>query len=271
MVTIPTLIRYENMHVGTVNTSDDYTVNVKGTIPADNIVFISAETGNSVANGAESITETTTQGKKQWTAEDCYGSMNTDGSLSGTDSTDTIALSGEAKSAGTFEGTVAYTAQCGVHVEGNYLKYLNDHNVFNQTYVTTQDFTLSWYNYEKIGHWCRDTNYDATLQIDVKNFNHVFDTAHKVSIKAHALKSWTTYGGAYTPVNLTLITDKGSYNVPNPPQYLMEADYDNDISLSLDVPKGETLQTIRVKMREKNVYGMRAYTTNVYLKNVEIS
>ena len=66
VVTIPTLIKYENMNIGTVNTSDDYTVNVAGAIANDKAVKLVAETGNNLAYSTrtDEITETTTQGKK---------------------------------------------------------------------------------------------------------------------------------------------------------------------------------------------------------------
>lgn len=38
-----------------------------------------------------------------------YGGLNPDGSLTGENATDTIHLSGEAKTAGTYTGTVGYT------------------------------------------------------------------------------------------------------------------------------------------------------------------
>ena len=115
LVTIPKLIKYEDMAIGTVNTSDDYTVNVKGAIPSGQTVTLTAETGKALSTeaGDSGITETTTQGKTTWTADDCFGSLNADGSLSGTDATDNISMAGTAKAAGTYTGYVAYTASLG--------------------------------------------------------------------------------------------------------------------------------------------------------------
>lgn len=100
------------MNVGAVNTSDDYTVNVRGAINDGEKVTLSAETGKTVSNNgtASQITETTTQGKTEWSVDDCYGSENADGSINGTDCTDNIKMSGVAKATGSYTGTVKYTA-----------------------------------------------------------------------------------------------------------------------------------------------------------------
>ena len=121
MLTIPTKIHYQNMNVGKVDTSDDYTVNVRGAIAEDKQITVTAETGKVMGNGAESgITETTTQGKTTWTAEEANGGFNADGSLKGTDTTDNIKMSGEAKTAGQYEGSVAYTATLAKTSDGGY-------------------------------------------------------------------------------------------------------------------------------------------------------
>ena len=112
VVTIPTKIAYENMNIGNVNTSDDYTVNVRGAIAQDKKVTLTAETGKYLVNGTKTqeIQETTTQGKKEWSAAEAYGTLNKDGSLSGTDTTDKIEMAGQVTTAGTYEGAVQYTA-----------------------------------------------------------------------------------------------------------------------------------------------------------------
>lgn len=112
VVTIPTLIKHTGLKAGTVDVTDTYTVNVRGSIPGDKKVKLVAETGKSITNAAgnDSFTETTTQGKTEWNANELYGTLNTDGSVSGTDATDSIKLSGEAKTSGTYTGTIGYTA-----------------------------------------------------------------------------------------------------------------------------------------------------------------
>ena len=101
MLTIPTKIHYQNMNVGKVNTSDDYTVNVRGAIADGATVTVTAETGKVMSNGVESgITEITTQGKTSWTSQEAFGGLNQDGSLKGTDCTDNIKMTGEVKMAG---------------------------------------------------------------------------------------------------------------------------------------------------------------------------
>lgn len=113
IVTIPTLIKHTGMKAGTVNTTDTYTVNVRGSIPGDKKVHLVAETNKNITNaaGTDSFKETTTQGKTDWSSDETYGSLAADGqALLGTDATDTIKLSGQAKTSGTYTGTVAYTA-----------------------------------------------------------------------------------------------------------------------------------------------------------------
>lgn len=113
IVTIPTLIKHTNMMAGTVDTTDTYTVNVRGSIPGDKKVHLVAETNKDITNaaGTDSFKETTTQGKTDWSSDETYGSLAADGkALLGTDATDTIKLSGQAKTSGTYTGTVAYTA-----------------------------------------------------------------------------------------------------------------------------------------------------------------
>lgn len=113
IVTIPTLIKHTNMKAGTVDTTDTYTVNVRGSIPGDKKVHLVAETNKDITNaaGTDSFKETTTQGKTDWSSDETYGSLAADGkALLGTDTTDTIKLSGQAKTSGAYTGTVAYTA-----------------------------------------------------------------------------------------------------------------------------------------------------------------
>ena len=112
LVTIPTKIAYENMNIGKVDTSDTYTVNVRGAIKDGQTVTVTAESGNKLKNGAfEDITETTTQGKTTWTSDEVFNKLNADGSVAGTDTTDTVKMSGEVKAAGKYEGTVGYSAK----------------------------------------------------------------------------------------------------------------------------------------------------------------
>ena len=112
VVTIPTKIAYLNMNIGKVNTVDTYDVNVRGAIGQDKKVKLVAETGKYLENGdkKQEIQETTTQGKTEWSAAEVYGHLNADGSLSGTNTTDTITMSGEVTTAGVYEGAVQYTA-----------------------------------------------------------------------------------------------------------------------------------------------------------------
>lgn len=112
VVTIPTLIKHTGLVAGKVDITDKYTVNVRGSIPGDMKVHLEAETNKDITNlaGTDSFTETTKQEKTDWSSGDTYGSLATDGALLGMDSTDTITLAGEAKTSGTYTGTVAYTA-----------------------------------------------------------------------------------------------------------------------------------------------------------------
>lgn len=122
LVTIPKLIKYENMNIGEVNTSNDYTINVKGAIPSSKKVTLTAEVSTQPTTGSDSITATLTHTKTEWTASECFGDsdsatdgnqVNTDKSLHGTDQTDNIALSGTAMESDSYEGIVTYTASMG--------------------------------------------------------------------------------------------------------------------------------------------------------------
>lgn len=126
VVILPKLIKYENMAIGAVSTSDNYNVIVRGALPQGKNVKLEAQTGQALATtaGDGGITEATTivsggsdtagayanDNFRLFTAEEAFGAANTDGSLSGTTVVDNIALSGVAKAAGTYSGTVQYTS-----------------------------------------------------------------------------------------------------------------------------------------------------------------
>lgn len=130
VVRIPTAIKYENMHVGKVATSNDYNVTVEGVLASGKKVSVSAETGKPVAfngdaaNANDKITEVTSMkgtdtankegaysdtNKRTFTAEQ-VSVMNDAGKVSGTTVKDNIAMSGFAYSAGTYTGTVQYSS-----------------------------------------------------------------------------------------------------------------------------------------------------------------
>lgn len=110
VVTIPNSITLSKMNIGPVDQTINYVVNVKGAIDPSKTVTLTAETGNPVANGSNSLTETTTQGKTTWSSTDLYGSLNPDGGLIGTNSNDKIEVTGTVLTLGNYTGTVAYTA-----------------------------------------------------------------------------------------------------------------------------------------------------------------
>lgn len=110
IVTIPTKIEYNNVKAGSVaSCSTDYTVNVKGTIAADEKVTLSATTDNhfKIGDTVTDLTETTTQGKTEWSADEVFGDGDT---MTGTDTTDNVTLSGTAKYKGQYKAIVTYTA-----------------------------------------------------------------------------------------------------------------------------------------------------------------
>lgn len=113
MVTIPASISFEKMNIGQIDQTVAYNVTVKGAIPSTQTVTLTAETGNKLTSGSSSLTETTTQGKKSWTASETYGSLNEDGGLTGTTATDSIEITGVANSVGKYAGSVGYTASLG--------------------------------------------------------------------------------------------------------------------------------------------------------------
>lgn len=130
VVRIPTAIKYENMHVGKVNTSNDYDVIVEGVLASGKKVSVSAATGQSVnfqgtaANGNDKITEVTSmKGATTGNTEGAYSDtnkrtfsaeqvsvMDDAGKVTGTTVQDNISMSGKAYSAGTYTGTVQYSS-----------------------------------------------------------------------------------------------------------------------------------------------------------------
>ena len=130
VVRIPTAIKYENMHVGKVATSNDYNVTVEGVLASGKKVSVSAETGKPVAfngeaaNANDKITEVTSmKGTDTANKEDAYSDtnkrtftaeqvsvMDDSGKVSGKTVQDNISMSGFAYSAGTYTGTVQYSS-----------------------------------------------------------------------------------------------------------------------------------------------------------------
>lgn len=125
LVTIPKEIRYENMRVGKVETSDTYDVWVRGSIPTGATVSLTVASGVSMgATGSDTITEKTSKvsggsdtageyGKdslRSFTASQVFAGVDADGSVQGTHVTDSIALTGTVSSVHTWNGNVPYTA-----------------------------------------------------------------------------------------------------------------------------------------------------------------
>lgn len=117
VVTIPKSISYSESPVGNVSFSETYTVNVMGALDSDKTVTVSASASGGfdnpdlISGDTSAIAISVEQGKNTWDSTDAYGDVNADGSLSGTPSTDTILVSGELKSAGTWTGVVQYSAE----------------------------------------------------------------------------------------------------------------------------------------------------------------
>lgn len=129
VVRIPKAIKYVGMHVGKVTTNDDYSVTVEGVLAPGKSVSVSAETGKTVAIHApatddDNITEVTSMkgtdtsntagayskdNKRTFSAKQ-VSVMDDAGKVTGTTVTDNISMSGKAYSAGTYTGTVQYTA-----------------------------------------------------------------------------------------------------------------------------------------------------------------
>ena len=130
VVRIPTAIKYENMHVGKVATSNDYDVIVEGVLASGKKVSVTAQTGQpvtfqgTVANANDKITETTSMkgtdtaneknaysdtNKRTFTAEQ-VSVMDDSGKVSGKTVQDNISMNGFAYSAGTYTGTVQYSS-----------------------------------------------------------------------------------------------------------------------------------------------------------------
>lgn len=120
IVTIPTKIAYKDMKIGRFNINDNYTVNVRGVLAENQAVTLMAETEKYLTYGhwTTDILENTTQGKTKWNPDETYGEQDKDGYITGTDCTDNIRISGEAKASGEYVGSVKYSAKL-VNTETN--------------------------------------------------------------------------------------------------------------------------------------------------------
>lgn len=127
IVRIPTAITYENMNAGSVSTDNIYDVTVAGALTSGKQIEVSAESGKSLVgeNLLGNITELTSMSDDQTqNTVGVYGDTNkrlfTAGQASvltddgmvvkGTTVTDDIAMSGIVYSAGSYRGTVQYSA-----------------------------------------------------------------------------------------------------------------------------------------------------------------
>lgn len=133
VVRIPKAIKYENMNVGTVATSDDYDVTVEGVLANGKTVTVNAESGKDIATGGtkasadDKITETTSMvGAETKNTAGAYSADNfrtfsadqtsvladaASGKVKGTTVKDNIAMNGIARSAGKYVGTVQYSSE----------------------------------------------------------------------------------------------------------------------------------------------------------------
>ncbi len=113
-VIIPKVISYTGKTAGNVSETASYDVTVRGVIPSGQSVKVTATNQATLTTSAgdAGITATTSQGKSTWTVDECFGSVNADGSLSGTSGTDVVTLSGVAKAAGVYRGVIAYASEC---------------------------------------------------------------------------------------------------------------------------------------------------------------
>lgn len=101
-VTIPTAITYSNMNVGAVDISNDYTVNVHGDIDASKAVKVTATANPLTTTGGEMLDNVVKQTKTVWAPDEA---INT-----GSDSNDSVTITGTAKVADSYKGTVVYNA-----------------------------------------------------------------------------------------------------------------------------------------------------------------
>lgn len=110
IVTIPTKISKKGLSVGNINESVTYDVNVTGNIPDGNYVHIATSTSNKLTGKNANLELSVKQGKTVWSEADAYGTVNQDGSISGTTASDTVTISGTAKSVDQYTGLVMYSA-----------------------------------------------------------------------------------------------------------------------------------------------------------------
>lgn len=110
VLTIPTKISKTGMPVGNVDESITYDVNVTGNIPKNSYVHVSAAPSDGLVGSNGTLDLNLTQGKKIWSEDDAYGTVNPDGSLSGSTTSDTVTITGTAKSVEQYTGLVTYSA-----------------------------------------------------------------------------------------------------------------------------------------------------------------
>lgn len=110
ILTVPTKISKTGMPVGNVDESITYDVNVTGNIPKGSYVHVSAAPSDGLVGGNGTLNLDLTRGKKIWSEDDAYGIINPDGSLSGSTASDTVTITGTAKSVERYTGLVTYSA-----------------------------------------------------------------------------------------------------------------------------------------------------------------
>lgn len=103
-VTIPTAISYSAVNAGRINETTPYNVKVDGTLADSKAVQLTADTnsGHLTAKGGETLSLSVKQNKSTWAPDETTGD--------GTTSSDSATVSGTAKTAGEYNGTVLYTS-----------------------------------------------------------------------------------------------------------------------------------------------------------------
>lgn len=107
LVTVPTRITFSGMPVGKVNQDISYSVNVRGNLATGKYIHLATKTSSDSLSSI-GIGLSFNQGKTVWSKENAYGTVNPDGSNMGTNSTDSVSLTGEVKSVGKYTGLITY-------------------------------------------------------------------------------------------------------------------------------------------------------------------
>lgn len=135
IMTIPTKILKAGMTSGTVADTISYDVNVTGNIPVGNYIHIKASADKELTSRNGTLDMAVKQGKTTWNETEAHGSINPDGSLSGTSAQDQIQLTGTSQASSVYSGLVTYTSS----MDNSEKEPASDETSYGDFQITSQD------------------------------------------------------------------------------------------------------------------------------------